>query len=80
MKKHREVEVVLSATPALRDWVPKACSSAVAEVVAELDVQLADLELHVGPEQQPCVFDDLFTKSDKTINLAEEKSRLCRTT
>ena len=52
--KHREVEMILSATLALRDWVPQVCSSAVTEVVAELDMQLADIEMHVGPDLQPC--------------------------
>ena len=68
MKKHREVEVVLSATPALRDWVPKACLSAVTEVVAELETQLADIEMHVGPDQQPCVFADLLARSENACS------------
>ena len=64
-------EVVLTATPALRDWVPKACGSAVAEVMSELEVQLADIEMHAGPEQQPCMFDGLFAKSEKVCDQAE---------
>ena len=73
LKKHREVQVVLSATPALRDWVPKVCSSVVTEVVAELELQLADIEMHVGPAQQPCVFADLLAKYEKVCKRGSEK-------
>ena len=47
LKKHRGAEVVLSATPALRDWVPHARLSVVCEVVAQLNMLLADIEMHV---------------------------------
>ena len=38
-----------------------------------MEVQLADIEMHAGPEQQPCMFDGLFAKSEKVCGHAEDK-------
>ena len=73
LKKAREVEVVLKATPALQDWVPPAVSRGATEAVAELEMQLADMDMHTGPDPQPCVFDDLFRLSEQACSRANEK-------